>query len=90
MGRLQFNYFALKMEAALNSETLVSYNNTRRHNPEDLDLNLNPRGNLKSRTTLSCSWSFAPILLLPLLHILLVSLFLNILKLCFNLHSPIK
>jgi len=34
------SHFTLKMEAALNSETMVSYhNNSRRHNPEDLDLN---------------------------------------------------
>jgi hypothetical protein len=32
-------HFALKMEVALTSETLVSYHSTtRRHNPEDLDL----------------------------------------------------
>jgi len=32
--------FTLKMEAALSSETLVSYISARSHNPEDLDLNL--------------------------------------------------
>jgi hypothetical protein len=30
----------MKMEAAWTSETLVCHNTTRRHNPEDLDLNL--------------------------------------------------
>jgi hypothetical protein len=37
------------MEAARFSETLVSYRNTtRRHNPEDLGLNLHYPENLKS------------------------------------------
>jgi hypothetical protein len=40
-------YFTLKMEAGKSSETLVSYRNTtRRHSPEDLDLNLHRRENL--------------------------------------------
>jgi len=42
---------ALKMEAARTSETLVSYHiTTRHHGPEDHDLNIWRRENLKSRT----------------------------------------
>jgi len=43
--------FRVKMEAARSSETLVSYRNTthrQRHNPQDLDLNLHGREDLKS------------------------------------------
>jgi hypothetical protein len=41
------------MEAARSSETLVSYHiTTWRHNPEDLDLNLHRRENLKSHRNL--------------------------------------
>jgi len=51
-GKLEFiaNNFTLKLEAALSSETVVSYHNTTwRHNLEDLDLNLHSPENLKSR-----------------------------------------
>jgi hypothetical protein len=41
--------FRVKTEAAKSSEVLVSYHNAAlRHNPEDLDLNLHRRENLKS------------------------------------------
>jgi len=42
------------MEAAWTSETLASYITTWRHNPEELDLNLYGRGNLKSRFFVTC------------------------------------
>lgn len=42
-------HFTLKMAASRLLETLVfCYNNTRRHNPEDLDFNLHLPENLKS------------------------------------------
>jgi hypothetical protein len=48
-------YFTLKMEAALLSETLVSCHiTTRRHNPEDHDLNPHGRENHKSRRNVVC------------------------------------
>jgi len=41
----------LKMETGNSCEELVSYRNfMRRHNPEDPDLNIHRRENLKSRT----------------------------------------
>jgi hypothetical protein len=41
---------SLKMEAAMPSETLVSCHiTTRRHNPEELDMNRYCRENLRSR-----------------------------------------
>jgi len=44
-------HFIVKMEAAWNSETLLSYRNTtRRHNPKELDLNLHRHENLKYHT----------------------------------------
>jgi hypothetical protein len=39
--------FTLKLEAAWTPETLVSYNTTWHHNPEDLDSNLHHCKNLK-------------------------------------------
>jgi len=43
------NFVVLDIHAVSTSETSVSYHNTtRRHNPEDLDLNLHHRKSLKS------------------------------------------
>jgi hypothetical protein len=45
----------VNMEADMSSETMVSYSKiTRRHNSEDLDLNLHRRENIKSRIFCSC------------------------------------
>jgi hypothetical protein len=46
--------FSLTMEAALPSETLVSYHTRGRHNPEDLDFHLNHNENLKSLHSNTC------------------------------------
>jgi hypothetical protein len=46
----QVEVFTLKMEAACSSDKFLSYHNTtRRHNPEDFDLDLHRRVNLISR-----------------------------------------
>jgi hypothetical protein len=45
----EWRHFTLKMKTLRSAETLVSYHaTTRRHNPNDLDLNLHRRENVKS------------------------------------------
>jgi len=53
------------MQAAWSSETMVSYqNSTRRQNPEDLDLNLHRRENLRHR--IAGSWYYVTVCTLAL------------------------